>query len=167
MAFLLLGDRMVRFFPVFFVFSASAFATIIEKTFQPQTTIIKNAPSDALKITVNKSDFTALYSPSLNTFRSVDMPFTVESINGTSLDYTIALQTSQHYCQEEGLSATSLPGVSTTLNNTPFTVGGAGVVVLNSIESDHVMHVAFPSIPQKGASQVCYGTFVVIAEEKI
>ncbi|GEM77635.1 hypothetical protein [Vibrio sagamiensis] len=164
----LLGDRMVRFFPVFLlVFSASAFAIIIEKTFQPQTTIIKNAPSDALKITVKKPDFTALYATSLNTFRSVDMPFTVESINGTSLNYIIVLQTSQHYCQEEGQSATSLLGVSTTLNNMLFTVKSPGIEVHNSIKSDHIMHVEFPPIPQKAASQVCYGTFVVIAEEEM
>ncbi len=160
---------MVRLFSYFFLsfFSVSVFATTIEKTFQPQTTIIKNASSDALKITVERSDFIAVYSSSLNTFRSVDMPFTVQSINGTPLDYTITLQTSQHYCQEDGQSATSLLGVLTTVNNTPFTVGGAGVVVRNSIESDHVMRVSFPSIPQKGASQGCYGTFVVIAEEKL
>ncbi|WP_394230856.1 hypothetical protein [Shewanella colwelliana] len=151
----------------FCLFAGSSLAAVVEKTFNPQVTIVKNTPSDSLRITIEQSDFISTYSLSLETFQPINIPFTVHSINDTPLDYTIKLQDSQHHCREDGQTERALSGVRTTLDGVEFAVKGEGVEVSDSKESAHLMYVEFPKVSQIEVEQACYGTFIVIAEKGV
>ncbi|GEK15920.1 hypothetical protein [Aliivibrio fischeri] len=155
----------------FYLLSISVLANVIEKPFYPKVRIIKNSPSDTIEIKINQSDFVTQYSASLGSFLPFNISFTVFSIMGTALDYRIKLQDSQHYCRDDGQVDTALIGViKTTLDGRVFSPvnsglpGSEGVPVFNSIESEHIMRVSFTSFPKKDVAQVCYGTFILIAE---
>ena len=158
-----------RFF-LLYLLSFGVLASIIESSFFPQVTIVKNAPSDTIEIKAKQTDFVALYMDSIGTFKPFDIPFTVRSVDGSILKYAIKLQSSQHYCRNEGgVDNALLNVVSTTLDGKafpPFDSGlpGSEGLSISGKKSEHVMHVLFSSIPQQSVTQICYGTFVLIAE---
>ena len=164
---------MLRFFSLFcFYFtSVSVFAAVVEHPFYPQVTIIKNSPSDTIEIKAKQTDFLAMYSQSIGSFRPFAIPFTVRSVGGGSLNYRIKLQSSQHYCRSDGqVDVALLNVVSTKLDGNAFPTsdsglpGAGGLLVTGSSLSSHEMGVMFSSLPQKDVVQECYGTFILIAE---
>lgn len=151
--------------------SFGVLAAVIEQSFYPQVSIIKNLHSDTIEIKTNQSEFIALYSVFLGSFQPFKIHFTVRSVGELALDYRIKLQESQHYCRNEGEVDVVLSGVvSTTLDGLVFSTidsgspGSEGLLVSGSTESSHDLQVLFSSLPQKQITQECYGTFILIAE---
>lgn len=160
---------MFRFFSVlcFYFFSVAVFAMVIERSFSPQVTIIKNGYSDAIEIKIKQPNVVAVYSEALGSFAPFNAPFLVRSVGGASLNYRIKLQDSQHYCRNKGQADTALLDVvSTTLDGAAFPTDPSVITgsVVGSTENEHVMRVTFSSLPRKNVEQECYGTFILIAE---
>ena len=148
--------------------SSSVFASELQPLeFTPQVTVHQGSSGGGgLEITAEKTEFVALYSSSLNTFKPLAIPFTVRTLDGANQNYTIKLQDSQHYCQVKGDEAESLSGVGVSLDGTtlPSGSGAVGFPVLNKKESKHNMRVEFPFIEVVGNQKNCYGTLILIAE---
>ena len=148
--------------------SAFVFASELQPLeFTPQVTVHKGSSGGGgLEITAKNTEFVALYSSSLNTFKPLAIPFTVRTLDGNNHNYTIKLQDSQHYCQVKGDEAESLSGVGISLDGTPLPSGSGsvGFPVLNKKESKHNMRVEFPLIEVVGNEKSCYGTLILIAE---
>lgn len=135
--------------------------------FTPQITVHKGSSGGGgLEIIAKNTEFVALYSSSLNTFKSLVIPFTVRSTDGMNQNYTIKLQDSQHYCKIKGEQAEPLTGVGISLDGTslPSGSGSGGFPVIDENESKHDMRVAFPVIEIEGNQKSCYGTLILIAE---
>ena len=153
----------------FSLLSFGVAANTIEKTFYPEVTIFKTAPSDTIEIKAERFDFLTTYSVSLQRFKPLDIPFVVRSVQGTALTYDMTLRISQHYCRTNNVD-TELSGVTTTLNGLSFPLfgsrlpGAGGVKVTGKAESKHVMRVSFPEFQQTDKDQACFGTFVLMAE---
>ena len=156
----------------FCLLSFGVAASTIEKTFSPEVTIYKTAPSDTIEIKANRFDFIALYSVLLQRFKPLDIPFVVRSVQGAPLTYDVTLRVSQHYCRINNVD-TELSGVTTTLDGVPFPLFGSGLEgdggrkVTGKSESKHVMRVSFPELQQTDEEQGCFGTFVIMAEVEV
>lgn len=147
--------------------SASAFASELRPLeFTPEVMVHKGSSGGGgLEITAENTEFVALYSSSLNTFKPLAIPFIVRTLDGQNHNYTIKLQDSQHYCQVKGDEVESLSGVGISLDGTPLSSGSGsvGFPVLNKKESKHNMRVEFPLIEVVGNEKNCYGTLILIA----
>lgn len=151
------------------LFSSVSLFALEQLTFSPQITVNKNTTSGGgLSITADKMDFYAYYSSSIESFESLQIPFSVHSTDGTKKDYAIKLIISQHYCRAAEGENKPLNNVNVMVDGTNLSLPNGdehdGLTVVGATESQHNMRVTFPKIQIKNEYQTCFGTFQLIAE---
>ncbi len=119
--------------------------------------IISGEMHNSIRI-VAKREYVAEYSPRIQSFSPINIPFRVETTDELPTDYRLTLSTSTHKCND----ADELV-VSVTLDGNPWP--DTGFSFYGSDES-YNMNVVFSEVHQEvDVRQKCFGIFVIQAEK--
>ena len=118
---------------------------------------------------IGKRDYVSSYDTKSQTFKPLHIDFEVKSRSGDNVNYSLTLPVSQHYCINSTGESEALNGLSFTLDGQPFApkdsdeAGHDGQTFTGS-DDQHHLEVRYPTLPQTGNNQQCYGTLGLSAE---
>lgn len=128
----------------------------MEKTLNVSVNIIAQQTGGQLEIETTKSHFLAQYIVQEQRFSPLEIPFTVRSISGSNVNYSLAIDSIAGRCAGNDISLTStLDGAAIAIHDKrPYT----------GTDVPHSLVVDFPVLPQLTQTFFCEGHVSIVAE---
>ncbi len=122
--------------------------------------VISGETYNSINIWVDKELYVAEYSPQIQSFSPITIPFYVETTDGIATDYRLTLPTSTHKCNDDDELV-----VSVTLDGNEWPDSGLS---FNGFSDQYDMEVTFSEVIQDASvNQDCFGTFVIQVEKML
>ncbi|HHQ4663925.1 TPA: hypothetical protein ACSPZY_004439 [Aeromonas veronii] len=147
------------------ILASTCRAAPLEKIVNVSANIVANNSSPRLAILAPRLNFITVYDVPTQRFLSVNIPFSVQSLDGVNHQYDLSLVLLNGRCSTTTPGSYNPLSLVATLDGSEFSLGGPvrSGLWTTSLVGSHVLRVDFPSTLQSPTSQACDGSVGVTA----